>query len=171
MTEPPPYPPFDEDFQHIVCAVRGLPESFKTVNAAIMVAKDQLARLTFLLILNAEFLGTSAPVIGSLKTVQRQLTALGEFTMLSLCDEAEQRGVKRVSGVVRLGDFATELRTFLGESHADVLVMSRLPAGEGLPEDVFDALISDLHENLGITLHIVPIGPEKSEGEIPSGTY
>ena len=170
MTDSPETLPFNENIQQIVCAVRGLPESYKTVSAAITLAKEQAARLIFLLILDAEFLGTSAPVIGSLATVKRQLTALGEFTMLSLSDEAERRGVPRVSGVVRLGDFAGELRTFLSESHADVLVMSRLPVGIGLPEDVFDALLADLR-TMGLVLQIVPVGQEPTEGETPPGTY
>ncbi len=170
MTESPETLPFDENIQQIVCAVRGLPESYKTVSAAITLAKEQTARLIFLLILDAEFLGSSTPLMGSLATVRRQLTALGEFTMLSLCDEAERRGVPRVSGVVRLGDFASELRTYLGESHADVLVMSRLPVGVGLPEDAFDALLADL-QAMGLVLQIVPVGQEPTEGETPPGTY
>ncbi len=167
MTDSPETLPFDENIQHIVCAVRGLPESYKTVSAAITLAKEQAARLTFLLILDAEFLGTSAPVIGSLATVRRQLTQLGEFTLLSLCDEAERRGVPRVSGVVRLGDFASELRTYLGESHADVLVMSRLPVGVGLPEDVFDALLADL-QAMGLTLQIVEPHLNGPAGDLPA---
>jgi len=160
MTDPKLIEHWDPEIQHIVCAVRGIPESFKTVNAAIDIASAQEARLTFLLILNAEFLGFSQPVMGSLKTVQRQLTSLGEFTMLSLCDEAEQRGVTRVSGVVRLGDFRTELRTFLIESHADVLVVSLLQQdlidGE-LPAEDFETYIYQLQEELGVKLQPIDL--------------
>lgn len=151
---------WDPEIRNIVCAVRGTPESFKTVNAAIDIASAQEARLTFLLILNAEFLGTSQPVMGSLKTVHRQLTALGEFTMLSLCDEAEQRGVNRVSGVVRLGDFRTELRTFLIESHADVLVVSLLQQDlidDELPAEDFETYLNQLQEELGVKLQPIDL--------------
>lgn len=166
MTDPtPPLPDieFNPDLLHIVCAVRGIPESFKTVETAIGMASHQAARLTFLLILNIEFLGDATPVLGSYKTVERQLISLGEFTLLSLRDEALQRGVARCSGVVRLGDFRKQLRIYLNETHADALVISRLPpkdTGEKLPPKDFAAFITELERDLQIEVLVVEVAEE-----------
>ena len=59
MTEEKLKTEWDPEIQHIVCAVRGIPESRKTVDAAIEIASKQDARLTFLLIL--EFLTFDNP--------------------------------------------------------------------------------------------------------------
>lgn len=163
MTDPtPPLPEveFNPELQHIVCAVRGIPESFKTVETAIGMASNQAARLTFLLIVNVEFMGDATPVLGSYKTVERQLVSLGEFTLLSLCDEAQRSGVARCSGVVRLGDFRQQLRTYLNETHADALVISRLPpkeTGEKLPARDFESFIAELEKNLQIEVMVVEV--------------
>lgn len=167
MNEPtPPLPEveFNPEMQHIVCAVRGIPESFKTVDTAIHLASSQAARLTFLLILNIEFLGDATPVLGSYKTVERQLTSLGEFTLLSLCDEARQRGVDRCSGVVRLGDFRRQLRTYLDEAHADALVVSRLApkeTGERLTAGDFEGFIASLEQELQIEVLVVEVNENR----------
>ena len=46
----------EETPKHIICAVRGGPESRETVTQAINLALEYEARLTFLHVLDAEFL-------------------------------------------------------------------------------------------------------------------
>ena len=88
--------------QHIICAVRGGPESRETVDKAIDLALMHGARLTFLHILDAEFLEYAT--IGPLSVVYRELNEMGTFTMLILCDRAERRGVERVDYVLPEGN-------------------------------------------------------------------
>ena len=97
-------------------------------------------------------------VFVSLKTVERQLLSLGEFTLLSLCDEAKHRGIKRLSSVVRLGDFREELQAYLVESHADVLVASVLPfdtPGVTVAPEEFKAYLVHLAGSLSI--EVLPV--------------
>ena len=113
---------------HIVCAVRGRPESRRTVTYAIDLALEKGARLTFLHILDAEFL-KKAPA-GRLSTVYKELTGLGEFMMLILEDRARRRGVEQVDHVFREGHIKKQLRKYALETHADILVIGAPLVGQ-----------------------------------------
>ncbi len=113
---------------HIVCAVRGRPESRKTVTYAIDLALEKQARLTFLHVLDAEFL-KNAPA-GRLSTVYKELTGMGEFMMLILEDRARRRGVETVDHVFREGNIKKQLRKFALETHADILVIGAPLVGQ-----------------------------------------
>lgn len=109
--------------RHIVCAVRGGPESRETVTRAVDLALESGAKLTFFRVLDAEFLNHAT--IGPLSVVYSELRELGQFAMLILCDRAERRGVKSVEGIVREGNVRRQLHEFASETNADVLVMGR----------------------------------------------
>jgi nucleotide-binding universal stress UspA family protein len=115
----------NQSIKHIVCTVRGQPESRKTVIKAIDLALENDARLTFALILNAEFLSKVTPVMTSLSVVHEQLENMGEFSMLILKDRAERRGVSRVDHLIRIGDVEKELRKLALETSANMLVLGR----------------------------------------------
>ena len=118
-----------DTFQHIVCAVRGRPESRTTVTRAVDLALEHQARLTFLHVIDAEFLeyATVAP----LSVVYKELVEMARFAMLILCDRAERRGVQNVDYVVLEGNIRKQLRKYALDTSADVMIMGVPTPGPG----------------------------------------
>jgi len=142
---------------HIVCAVRGQPESRITVTYAIDLALEKRARLTFLHILDAEFL-KKAPA-GRLSTVYKELAGMGEFMMLILEDRARRRGVEQVDHVFREGQIKKQLRKFALETQADILVIgSPLVGHKGslFNRKELEAFISEMSEKANLEVILVP---------------
>jgi nucleotide-binding universal stress UspA family protein len=141
--------------EHIICAVRGQPESRKTVTRAIDLALEHNAHLTFCLVIDVEFLGQSAPTLTPLRAAYRQLEDLGEFSMLILCDRAERRGVKEVEYLIRKGNIPEQLRQLVKEVKVEVMVMGRPMPGMGrsvfTPAE-FDAFVDNLEQETGIQI-------------------
>ena len=143
--------------QHIICAVRGGPESRETVDKAIDLALLHGARLTFLHILDAEFLEYAT--IGPLSVVYRELNEMGTFTMLILCDRAERRGVERVDYVLPEGNILQGLLRYANETKAQMLVIgrpTRTPGRNVIKLDTFDEFVATLEGEDGLTIVIVP---------------
>ena len=103
--------------------MRGGPESRATVTRAIDLALETGARLTFLHVLDAEFLEYAT--IGPLSVVYHELMEMGTFAMLILVDRAQRRGVDNVDYIVREGNIRSHLREFAIETEAEVMVMGR----------------------------------------------
>ena len=106
---------------HIVCAVRGRLESRATVTRAVDLALEKQARLTFLHVIDAEFLeyATVAP----LSVVYKELVEMTRFAMLILCDRAQRRGVSDVNYLVLEGNIRKQLRQFAIDTHADLMIV------------------------------------------------
>lgn len=141
---------------HIVCAVRGGPESRETVTQAIALALDSGARLTFFRVLDAEFLNHAT--IGPLSVVYRELVEMGQFAMLILCDRAQRRGVENVDCIVREGNVRKQLREFAIETHADIFVMGRpvrSPGSNTFKLAEFDTWVSELEEEADLEIRVV----------------
>jgi nucleotide-binding universal stress UspA family protein len=144
----------------IVCAVRGQPVSRRTVTRAIDLALEHNARLIFMLVVAAEFMGQVTPAMVSLRAVYEQLWDLGEFTMLILCDRAERRGVEQVEWIIRKGDIREQIVDYVKEIHPDVLVL-----GLPLPDfsrsvftpDEFDEFVRRIEKEVGI--EVVQVRP------------
>ncbi len=139
--------------QHILCAVRGQPRSRDTATQAINLALETGARLTFALVIDAEFMGQVSPTLSTLRTVYRQLEEMGEFAMLILCDRAQRRGVAQVDSTIRKGSVPEELKKLAMESAAGVLVMgtpSGKPGHDVFTQANFDAFVADLEATAGI---------------------
>jgi len=115
MTEKPP--------PHIVCAIRGGAESRAVAARAIELALQTNARLTFVNVVDAEFLGYST--ISPLSLVYRELEAMGRFALTLLVDRARRAGVRQVDCVVRKGNVRTELLRFIAEAAAGTLVIMK----------------------------------------------
>lgn len=111
--------------KHIICAVRGLPESRETVTTAIDLALEHKCQLTFCWVIDVEFLGQSLPTLTPLRSAYQQLEDLGEFSMLILCDRAGRRGVKQVDYLIRKGELHTQLKQTASELNADLMVIGR----------------------------------------------
>jgi nucleotide-binding universal stress UspA family protein len=113
----------DKKPDHIICAVRGGPESRDTVTRAIDMALESGAALTFFHVIDAEFLEYAT--IGPLSVVYSELVEMSRFAMLILCDRARRRGVMRVDMIVREGNIHKQLHQFAVETHAKVMVMGQ----------------------------------------------
>ncbi len=146
-----------EQPRHIICAVRGGPESRATVTKAIDLALTHGARLTFLHILDAGFLEYAT--IGPLSVVYSELNEMGTFMMLILCDRAERRGVERVDYVLPEGDIMQGLIRYANETKAEMMVMgrpTRSPSRNVFKLDAFDEFVDALEEEGGLTIVKVP---------------
>jgi nucleotide-binding universal stress UspA family protein len=137
-----------ERVEHIVCAIRGSPQSRATVTHAIDLALESDARLTFLYVADAEFQAQAA--IGSpLSVIYQELTQMAEFSMLIVCDRAQRRGVQEVDYVIREGNVRKQLLQFAAETRADVFVMGWPIRGAGRPTFTpreFESFAAELEE-------------------------
>ena len=144
--------------QHIICAVRGSPQSRATVTRAIDLALEGQARLTFFYAVDAEFKGRAAVGV-PLAAIYRALVQMAEFSMLILCDRAERRGVKDVDYIIREGNIRKQLLEFASETRADTLVMGWPVRGPGRPTfkvKKFEAFVAELKEVGNLRLVLVP---------------
>lgn len=149
-------------YQHIICAVRGRPESRETATRAIELALEHQARLTFAHVIDAEFLGPATPTLSPIQMVYRQLRQMGEFAMLILSDRAKRRGVAEVEWVIQEGNVPKRLRQLIQESGADLLVIGHPAPGPGkstfTPEEFRD-FVAKVEQEDG--LDVIEINPEK----------
>jgi len=144
--------------RHVICAVRGSPQSRATVTRAIDLALEDQARLTFFYVVDAEFKG-QAPVGVPLSGVYRALVQMAEFSMLILCDRAERRGVKAVDYIIREGNIRKQLLAFASETRADTLVMGwpvRGPGRRMFKVAEFESFVAELEEVANPRLVLVP---------------
>jgi nucleotide-binding universal stress UspA family protein len=148
--------------QHVICAVRGGPESRDTVTRAIDLSLEHAARLTFFHVMDADFLEHAT--VGPLSVVYHELVEMGTFAMLILCDRARRRGVAQVDYVVQEGNIRKRLRQFAVETHAEVMVMgqpTRSPGRNVFKADEFGGFVEEL-EREG-NLHVIQVTPSCGE--------
>jgi nucleotide-binding universal stress UspA family protein len=107
---------------HIVCAARGGQGSQPAVNRAIQLARERDADLTFLFVVDIEFL--SHATVGPLSIIHQQLRDMGEFIMATLQAKARESGVT-ADYAVREGEVREQIRQYLEENQVDALVMGR----------------------------------------------
>jgi nucleotide-binding universal stress UspA family protein len=151
-----------EKVRHIVCAVRGSPQSRATVTRAIDLALAHDARLTFAYAVDVEFLAHMM-MGGRVRVVYRELVEMSEFTMLILEDRARRRGVTRVDSVIREGDVCKQLTGLVREMQPDLVILGRPVRGTGQPRfkpAELEAFITEL-ELAGARVEVVP-GPEEN---------
>ncbi|MCL7451800.1 MAG: universal stress protein [Anaerolineae bacterium] len=144
--------------RHIICAVRGSPQSRATVTRAIELALVSQARLTFFYVVDAEFKGR-ATVGVALSRVYRELVQMAEFSMLILCDRAERKGVREVDYRIREGNVRKQLLKLASETGADTLVMGWPVRGPGRPtfkREKFESFVEELREVANPRLVLVP---------------
>jgi nucleotide-binding universal stress UspA family protein len=151
-----------KNIRHVVCAVRGGPESRRTVSYAIDLALEHQAHLTFFHVLDAEFMGHAT--IGPLGVVYNELVEMGTFAMLILCDRAQRRGVEQSDFIVREGNVRTQLSQFVAETDAELFVIgkpTRSPGKNVIKLNEFENFIASL-EAAG-KLKIIAVPPKLDE--------
>jgi nucleotide-binding universal stress UspA family protein len=104
----------------IVCAIRGGPYSQATINKAISLAKETGLQITFLYIVNLDFLARSTSL--RTHTINKEMEEMGEFILLTACSQAAEKGVSAVS-VVRHGQVGEEIVKLCNELGARYLVI------------------------------------------------
>jgi nucleotide-binding universal stress UspA family protein len=107
--------------KQIVCAIRCTPESYATMTRAIDLALEYDAKLTFLHVIDVEFL-TYANITHQ-SDVYKELLNRCEFAMLMACDRAMRRGVRQVNYLIREGDVRKQLLELVHTQGADLVVM------------------------------------------------
>lgn len=141
---------------HIVCAVRGGPESRETVSRAIEMALAAAAGLTFLRVMDAEFLNHAT--VAPLSVIYRELQNMAEFAMKILCDRAERKGVTDVRCLVRAGNIQRQLLEFVTGEEVDVLVMGRpvrSPGTNVFKPAQFDQFVAELEAATNVRVEVV----------------
>jgi nucleotide-binding universal stress UspA family protein len=108
---------------HIVCAARGGRRIQPSVNRAIELADEANARLTFLYVLDVEFMKHT--IFGRTDVVFDELDKMGEFMMIRLCEYANELGCGNADYVIRHGQIREEIQSFLLEAQPDLLVLGR----------------------------------------------
>jgi nucleotide-binding universal stress UspA family protein len=150
--------------KHIICAVRGGPESRETVTRAIELALENNAQLTFLHVIDAEFLEYAT--IGPLSVVYSELIEMSRFAMLILCDRARRRGVSQVDFIVRDGNIRKQLHKFAMETRAEVMVMGRPTRSPGrniFKTADFEAFVAELEQNGNLSVIQVTPAPSSQQ--------
>lgn len=145
-------------YKRILCAVRGRPESRETATRAIDLALEHQARLTFIHVIDAEFLGQATPTLSPLKMVYDQLEQMGEFAMQILCDRATRRGVDHVEYILEKGNVPKRLHEIIQDLDADALVIGRPLPGPGsslFTQDQFKAFIASIESEVGLDVILV----------------
>jgi nucleotide-binding universal stress UspA family protein len=153
-----------QTIHHIVCAIRGGPESRETVSSALDLARETDARLTLFHVVDAEFLGYTS--IGPLSIAYHELLEMAKFALLILCNWAERCGVARVDYVLRQGNIRHELRQLTVETDAEAIVMGRPRRDSGhnvFRASEFKTFIAEL--DLGGDLRTIQVTPSDNEGQ------
>ncbi len=143
---------------HIVCAVRGVPGSRETVTRAIDLALENDAKLTFVRVVNAEFLDHAT--VGPLSIVYNELVEMATFAMMILCDRAQRRGVREAEYALREGDVREQLLRFAVETQAELMIIgqpSRRPGGSLFRGGEIETFKADLEEKGRI--RVFQVGP------------
>jgi nucleotide-binding universal stress UspA family protein len=113
----------DQEQMHIVCAARGGRRIQPSVNRAIELACEHDARLTFLYVLDVEFLKFTT--VGHTGMVFDELDKMGEFMMIRLCEYATEAGCVAPDYVIRHGEIRPEILNYLREAQPNLLVLGR----------------------------------------------
>jgi nucleotide-binding universal stress UspA family protein len=108
---------------HIVCAARGGRRIQPSVNRAIDLACEASARLTFLYILDIEFM--KCTTVGHADMVFDELDKMGEFMMIRLCEYANERGCVNADYAIRHGEVREQIQAYLLQNQPDLLVLGR----------------------------------------------
>lgn len=117
----------------VICPIRGGPGSKTTIEAAIQLAKNETMPLTFLYVVNLDFMTHTES--SRVRVVTSELESMGDFILISAQAQAEEQNVEAQTEI-RHGEVGEQIVELAREINADFLVMGR-PGGEG-DQHVFD---------------------------------
>lgn len=149
----------DEKQMHIVCAARGGRRIQPSVNRAIELACEASARLTFLYILDIEFM--KCTTVGHANLVYEELDKMGEFMMIRLCEFANEGGCAKADYAIRHGEIRQAIINYLTESQPDLLVLGRPrdASGDEAPsafeDDAIAQFAGEITQQTGVKVELV----------------
>ena len=106
----------------IVCAVRGGPESRKSIDKAISLARKNKLSLYFVYIVNLDFMENS--VRSNPHVITQQMEQMGEFILLTAQAAAKKKNIDAQT-LIRRGDVTPQIIDLCHEVEADYLVLGR----------------------------------------------
>lgn len=109
--------------EHIVSAARGGRRRQASVNRAIEMACENEAQLTFLYVLDLDFMKNTS--MGRPDFVFDELDKMGEFMMIRLVEYAQEEGCENADFIIRHGQIRDEIIAYLRETQPDLLVLGR----------------------------------------------
>ncbi|MBT3323092.1 MAG: universal stress protein [Anaerolineae bacterium] len=139
----------------ILCAVRGGPESKKTIEYAVSFAEKERARLVFLYVVSLDLFASSSDIRAG--TIAKELSRMGEFILLMAQAKAAAEGVA-ADTFVRQGNIPEQILIACEEMSVETLILGRPENGNG--ESFFDAkkqenFAKTLKEEAGIKVVLV----------------
>ncbi|MGD2252600.1 MAG: universal stress protein [Anaerolineales bacterium] len=112
----------------IVCAIRGGPGSNPTIDKAVELAKEINEQLSFLFVVNLEFLAQT--LSSRVATLSEQMHQMGEFILLNAQSRAEKQGVEAATHIGQ-GKVVDSIIDLCKELEARYVVIGRPRKGEG----------------------------------------
>ncbi len=106
----------------ILCAVRGGPESEKTIEYAVSLAEKERARLVFLYVVSLDIFAPSSDVRA--ENIAKELSRMGEFVLLMAQAKAATVGVA-ADTFVRQGNILEQILATCREMGAKTLVLGK----------------------------------------------
>ena len=106
----------------ILCAIRGGPDSRRTIDLAIQLAKEKQQTIYFLYIVNLDFLTHTSS--SRVHAINEEMQEMGEFILLSAQERASRRKVAS-ERLVRHGTVGEEIIAASRELNVDYVVIGK----------------------------------------------
>jgi len=106
----------------IVCAIRGGPMSQSTIDRSIQLAKETGQIITFIYVVNLDFLTHSSS--SRTEHISSEMQEMGEFILLDAQDQAQKQGVK-AEGIIRDGSVIDQIIAYCEEAQPDYIVLGQ----------------------------------------------
>lgn len=141
----------------ILCATRGGEASYRTQDAAIVLAKQQDDTLIFLYVVDLRFLDKmAAPIVVD---VDNEVAKMGEFLLLMAQERAAAQGIT-AQAVVRHGHLREELVAAAQELGATTIVLGRPMGRTAVFDDAsLQGFAADLQAETGAEVRILESDP------------
>jgi len=110
----------------ILCATRGGEASYRTQDAAIVLAKERGDELLFLFVVDTHFLDKAGRAVRP-DVVAEEMGHMGEFLLAMAQERAQKQGVA-ADYLLRRGEFRDELKAAAREEGVGLVVLGR-PSG------------------------------------------
>ncbi|MBS1252949.1 MAG: hypothetical protein MAG451_01992 [Anaerolineales bacterium] len=143
----------------ILCAVRGGPRSQGTVTRAVELARERDAALTFVYVVDVEFLGYATA--GRPRVMLKELRSTGEFMMEILRNRVAPQGID-VDSIVRTGDVRRQITESVRWQDAGVLVIGRPVKGRGGHSTFTEKSLAEFVEQIEAQTGVEVIAAETS---------
>jgi nucleotide-binding universal stress UspA family protein len=142
--------------ERILCPIRGGKQSARTVDRAIDKALETGAGLTFLYIVDVEFLGYAT--VARVNLMVEELKETGHFAMSILCEKARARGVEDVDSIIREGSVQDVIASVAAKTGASRLIIGRPvknPGVKSFSARQFDRMLQSIRETTGLEVESV----------------